>query len=290
MTGLMVFGDLNVDIVTENLSLGFRGFEEGDGLVFSNLKISVGGSAFNFADHAHAQYRDSYGPVTICGAIGRDAIADIVVTRINESGIMSELQRVNNADSGCAIILWDAAGHRMIINNAPNANLEWNPDADTFLPIIDGRIVYVSGYCLIGSNPRSCWWEKWFDDVKHRCSFLIIDVVPHRIHNLVQPERLLKYLGGADLIVSEVSTLRRVIGVGNPDEVVTEILARETKDILLARFGGAFILRYGKSGCDEQMVCKASGEFEVKSTDYASESEKVGYGDALLVRVLSEFL
>lgn len=290
MVPWVVFGDLNVDVTDDApLAIRFDEFSTCGGLTFGNLRLAPGGSAYNFCKNLLRYCDLDNQKVTVCGAIGLDDAGELLANHLRELGLACKLQTINKVATGCAIILWDSSQQRVIINNSPNANMQWwlESGAET-TELIRGKNVFLSGYCLIGTNYRAQWWQANFDLVRKQGRRLILDVVPHRIHGLIDKTSLKKYIFESDLVVSEVSTLRRVLDLGNVDETVTDFEAIELSSALMQHGSGKFVLRFGASGCDKQLLCRRGEVSEIRSTGHSIAAQKLGYGDELLVKTLIE--
>ena len=82
--------------------------------------------------------------------------------------------------------------------------------------------------------------------------------------------------------------MRRFLEMGEPVEQVSRAMAEQTAE-RLSEFYGRFILRYGPSGCDEQVIWDAqSNDLTWQETGHSKAADKRGYGDRLALAALKE--
>ena len=115
MTGVVVFGSINADLIftVETLPM------PGQTLMASAMTIEPGGKG---ANQAAAAARDG-APTTMAGAVGQDALAGVAMGGLSMTRV--DISRVARCitPTGCATICTDRAGRNQIIV-APGANLE----------------------------------------------------------------------------------------------------------------------------------------------------------------------
>ena len=118
---------------------------------------------------------------------------------------------------------------------------------------------------------------------------VVFDVVPHRIYETCLFERFRKVTEHVDVLISEVSTMRRFLGLGYKEEAIDRATAEETGRHLKPYYN-KFVLRWGPSGCDEQLLWDGqTARLEWEETGHRSTVDKRGFGDALAVRALRTF-
>lgn len=117
---VVVFGSINIDLVTRVA----RFPAPGETLTGSSFQIYAGGKGANqaiAASRAGAQVR-------LYGALGRDALADTLLTTLSSSAVATDgIARVEGP-SGCASILVAGSGENCIVV-VPGANEVADPDA-----------------------------------------------------------------------------------------------------------------------------------------------------------------
>jgi ribokinase len=117
---VVVFGSINIDLVTRVA----RFPAPGETLTGSSFRIYAGGKG---ANQAMAASRAG-AKVRLYGALGRDALADTVLTTLSSSAVATDgIVRVNGP-SGCASIVVAESGENCIVV-VPGANEAADPDA-----------------------------------------------------------------------------------------------------------------------------------------------------------------
>jgi ribokinase len=117
---VVVFGSINIDLVTRVA----RFPAPGETLTGSSFQIYAGGKGANQAIAASR----AGAKVRLYGALGRDALADTVLTTLSSSAVATDgIARVEGP-SGCASILVAESGENCIVV-VPGANEVADPDA-----------------------------------------------------------------------------------------------------------------------------------------------------------------
>jgi sugar/nucleoside kinase (ribokinase family) len=290
---VVVMGDINLDwVVRENLPFRFADLTANGVIVWSPIQELAGGSGLLFAAHAR---RRGYRPLLL-GRVGADASGRTVAEYLAESGIEPALTVDPSHNTGKAFIVRDLSDVRFLVNDGDNANahlcvgdVERHRDA-----IASCRVLYVSGYCV--KNRQAPRYEAAVRAMtlarggdQPRPPVVVFDVVPHRIYETYSFAEFRETTRHVDILISEVPTVRRFLGLGSRSEVVDHALAAEAAS-LLRPYYTRFILRYGPSGCDEQLLWDGTaGRMERQATGHAEAAEKRGLGDFLTVRELGAF-
>ena len=132
---LTTVGDVMVDVVSERLpAAGER--------AHGNVRLRAGGSAVNAALTAVELGADA----RVVGRIGRDAAGDLVMSTLQERGIVAHLARDEELPTGTAVALHDA----VVADRGANAHL--SPD-DIPSPL-HGDALLVSGFALFQPGSR----------------------------------------------------------------------------------------------------------------------------------------
>jgi ribokinase len=117
---VVVFGSINIDLMTR----AARFPAPGETLTGSSFQIYAGGKGANQAIAASR----AGAKVRLYGALGRDALADTVLTALSASAVATDgIARVDGP-SGCACILVAESGENCIVV-VPGANEVADPDA-----------------------------------------------------------------------------------------------------------------------------------------------------------------
>jgi sugar/nucleoside kinase (ribokinase family) len=289
---IVVLGDINLDLVTAApLPFKFAELRENGRMTWAVLDELPGGSGLNFARFA---LEAGFQPLLL-GCIGQDVAGGYLRDWLNQKGISAELQVSANHSTGRAFIARDANDIRFLVNNAPNANA----DLDTLLVdreearIRAAALLYVSGYCIQQrQSPRFTAALRAMEIAGGGAgkTAVVFDVVPHRIYETYSFAEFLRITSTVDVLISEVATMRRFLGLGDRSEVIDATLARETLN-QLSRYYRGCILRYGPSGCDMELLWRrdANDEPVTRETGHAQAADKRGYGDLLAIKTLRDF-
>jgi hypothetical protein len=118
---------------------------------------------------------------------------------------------------------------------------------------------------------------------------VVFDVVPHRIYEQLTFTQFRECTRGVDILISEVATVRRFLGLGSAAEAIDEQLARDTAARITTCYPRA-LLRYGPSGCDQEILVDANaGRLVRHSTGHDQATDKRGHGDRLAQVALRDF-
>jgi hypothetical protein len=122
-----------------------------------------------------------------------------------------------------------------------------------------------------------------------RAPTVVLDVVPHRIYEAMGFAEFLARTKHVDILISEVATMRRFLGLGNKADTIDKRMALDTAE----RIGQYFprtALRYGPSGCDEEILTdRRNGKTAHRATGHDRAADKRGYGDRLALSALSKY-
>lgn len=290
---VVVLGDVNLDwSVTDHLPFSFSDLAENGVITWAGIDEVPGGSGLNFAVFAQEA---GCRPLLI-GRVGDDPAGAFLRTRLADRGIAAALATDREAGTGRAFIVRDKRDVRLLVNNRGNANDSLREsDIDEHARAIRScRVLYVSGFCIKEqAAPRH---RAALRAMEHAGSsrarpkpVVVFDVVPHRLYEIYSFEQFRTITRHVDVLISEVATMRRFLALGSHDEHVDRSMAEETA----GRLGSCFrrlILRFGPSGCDEQLLLDADRDrLSHEQTGHDAMKDKRGFGDFLAVRALKEF-
>jgi sugar/nucleoside kinase (ribokinase family) len=198
--------------------------------------------------------------------------------------------------TGKAIIMRDSADIRLLINNKQNANqlLSLDDVEEHKDDIASCQVLYVSGYCISEvTTPRFQATLKAMEYAKQvntpNSPVTVFDVVPHRIYEKMTFDEFLSYTKNVDILISEVSTMRRFLNLGSKSETVDRNMAEETLTKTAAYYD-RIILRFGPTGCDEQVLWdKHTNSHAHNETGHKTAHDKRGFGDILTIKSLCDF-
>ena len=288
---VVTFGDLNLDwVVDGNVDFRWTDVAENGRTALGAMRELPGGSAFNFARFA----KEAGLSAGLGGVVGRDVAGVTITTELERLGIHHSVRIDPDRKTGCCFIARDAADVRLLFNAKENANHALAAqDIDRVIEgIRSAKILYVSGFCVrepselrYGAVRRL--FERFPD--KDSSPLQVFDVVPHRIYEKYSWTDFREITSSAAVLISEVATMRRFLSIGHPREFVDGRLAKETAQALRPYFQ-RMILRYGPSGCDDELLWDESTRREAHhATGHASASDKRGFGDKMAIRALTSF-
>jgi sugar/nucleoside kinase (ribokinase family) len=289
-------GDVNIDyVVKKNLPFKFSSLLNNGAIWWEDIDDIPGGSALNICAIANKEgYRS-----LLLSKVGNDTAGITITNWLKEINVATSFPWVVNRPTGKAIIIRDDGDIRLLINNKQNAN-DWlsTDDIENHKnDITSCRVLYISGYCIsLEDAPRfqavllAMEYARSAKEIDLTESpAVVFDVVPHRIYEKYTFEEFLKYTRNVDILISEVATMRRFLGRGSKSEVIDYKMAEETiKEI--GQYFNRLVLRYGPSGCDEQLLWdQTTDDFCHNETGHHLAEDKRGFGDLLTIRCLRDF-
>lgn len=279
-----VIGDIAYDtIIVEPVNLSTN--DHAGRNIWAPFREAPGGSGLLAAREAK---RNGLNPI-LYGSLGKDVYAEAIQEYLVRNDIAHKLY-YSSWPTAHILIMRDCNCERIIICNKENANLHNAPEIATELDrtISSTDILYVSGYCLVPSSERRASVISLLERMGSRC-IKILDVVPHRIYDLLPCESIIRLCGLCDIIISGVNTIKQVIGEENvgpcfdPAEIQNVALGLRSR----VKFSN-LVLRWGELGCNEQAVFDRNGDLcLITSIDNPSA---VGAGDDAFFRILPDLL
>jgi sugar/nucleoside kinase (ribokinase family) len=288
---IVVMGDINLDWSCKNL-LSFAFSELVINGVIEWLPIAElpGGSGINFARFAQ---EIGYRPVLL-GKIGDDPAGRFIYGWLQERGLEAGISVDTSLSTGKAFIVRDKDDIRFLVNNTPNANRALSAsDTEQYADLLSSsKVLYISGYCLMDREaPRreaTLTAMRLAHEGDH--THIVFDVVPHQFYKIYSFQEFQELTSEVDILISEVATMRRFLEMGDRQEEITRSLAQDTAEHLVElRLYDQFILRFGPSGCDEQVIWDTrTADLVWEETGHEDARDKRGYGDRLTLRVLKD--
>jgi sugar/nucleoside kinase (ribokinase family) len=288
---IVALGDINMDyVVAGNLAFPFSSILTNGLIYWEEIDEVPGGSGLNFCSFAaEAGYR-----CLLLGRVGNDSAGEAIARWLTKRHVEFPQHWGTPTATGRALILRDSDGIRLIINNRNNANHALNAaDIERNLPASSSsRVLYVSGYCL--SDPQTARYNAAIHAMAHvrsgpRPPTIVFDVAPHRIYERLSFEEFRECTRHVDILISEVATMRRFLGVGSSAEKIDLAMAQDTAERMTTDYSRV-VMRYGPSGCDEEiLIDKNAGRFLHQATSHDQVGDKRGYGDRLALCALRDF-
>jgi len=287
---LTLMGDLNVEYST-TLETSFLSLDR-DCLAYRDVTSSVGGSAANLALAA----RKLFSTVNVIGRVGADILGEHIARRFADAGVNLLCAPLSGESTGVSLYVRDAStehplGNRLlIINKGANrlvdvAEIERNRSA-----IGSSNCLFVDGYCFV-DEPRRGAAERALDIAAEAGVLVAFDLVPHDAYRIFALDEASRWLKKADVIIAEVRTIRRLLGLESDDEVSDAKLVHETFKVLQDTFGEKYFnLRFGAGNIDQSLLCRPGRAPELRWNRYVETDEPRGFGDRLSAVELAEYL
>jgi sugar/nucleoside kinase (ribokinase family) len=288
---IVALGDINLDyVVANNLSFPFSSLKENGIIYWEEINEVPGGSALNFCVYAKEAGYESL----LLSKIGSDVAGEVIATWLRQNKIDLSSTGTINYPTGKALIMRDKSDIRLLVNNKTNANhfLDQNDINENKAAIAACRVLYISGYNISEIQmPRYGATLQAMEYAKStpRPPVVVFDVVPHRIYEKLTFDQFQDCTKNVDILISEVATARRFLGLGSKSETIDKDMAKDTAN-RMSEYYGKLILRYGASGCDKQILLnKGGGQFSLEETGHNLQADKRGFGDKLTIRALRDF-
>jgi sugar/nucleoside kinase (ribokinase family) len=293
---IVAMGDINLDtVVPQFLPYEFTTVTN-NRLTFASIEESYGGSGLIFCLQAEKFGCSAF----LLSKVGDDLTGNKIQEELNRHPLIEFPQSlVSKAPTGHAIIIRDQAQVRLLVNNDNNANFQLTQDdvARCAHEIDACKVLHISGYCIKErGHPRfqatlqAMEIARRGQDVKKPA--IILDVVPHRIYEDFTFSEFYAITQNVDILVSEVATMRRFLGLGDRSETIDRELAFETLT-KASRFYRNLVLRFGPSGCDSQVAwCRQNQQTEyLEDTGHSrlDPAQQRGFGDILTLNALKNF-
>jgi sugar/nucleoside kinase (ribokinase family) len=273
----------------KSLSFSFADLVTNGVIEWAAIDELPGGSGLNFA---HFAYEEGYVPLLL-GKIGADSAGAFIKNWLKEYSLDDGIFETAECGTGKAFIIRDKSDIRFLVNNQPNANTELSPaDINQFsTEIITTPILYISGYCAMYPDvPRKAALDRAVEIAQQDSQkWLVFDVVPHQIYNIYNFAKFLDLTRHVNILISEVATMRRFLGLGDRSEKITAQEVNQTAHKLTDYYPN-FILRYGPSGCDYEYIWNGQTRQGIyNDTDHKLAADKRGFGDRLTIKALKDY-
>jgi sugar/nucleoside kinase (ribokinase family) len=280
---IVVLGDVNMDCcVTENLQFAFSSLTQNGCIAWHPINERPGGTGLNFAVEAQ---RFGYCPLLV-GRIGNDYAGHCLREYLSNLNLSKGIYVDSFAPTGRSIIVRDLNDVRLLVDNGRNANRSLTEgDVEVYSEeIINAQILYISGYCIKDPEaPRLRAVRKAVDIAMSGNVIIAFDVVPHKIYSTYTLSELHEIIPRIDILISEVATMRRFLGIGCSSEILCEDICAQTLEIIKNKYSRC-ILRWGQSGLDCELLWDRTKDITIRrSNDHAGESDKRGFGDRVAI-------
>jgi sugar/nucleoside kinase (ribokinase family) len=288
---LTLMGDLTVEFSSRLADVQFSALEH-DQLRYAPIMISVGGTAANLALAAI----ERFAAVNVLARVGDDAFGGLVLATLSGRGVRTLLPPSRIASTGLAMYLRDSApgvekGVRLLVIDRGANRLVDTTDVEEHMSTIrESDAFFVDGYCFL-EEPRCAASQHAMQLAQEAGVFVALDLVPHDAHRFFRLRNVTRWFERADLVISEVRTIRRILGLASAEEVKDAEAAYDTWRVLDATVPGrAFQLRFGAGNVDQSLHCQPGQEPELRDNGYMGAAEPRGFGDRLSAADLADFL
>lgn len=285
-----MIGDLRLDVRVRLSNLRFADLDS-DRFERAPVDVSVAGTAANFARHAVRHFA----AVNVLAAVGDDVFAGSIARVLQSIGATALLTTVPGADTGSVVIVRDAAtsqrprGARLLVSGDPAPSQLLSPsDVDAGRDVIAASdLLVIDGYSLL--HPTSAAAVRRAVDIASGAGVLVcFDIVPHDIDRYRSYLELLPLLELADVVIVEVPTLARLIGMpsGEDADGAHAVLARASsalpRTLWLARRG---------ADCMEIGIAYRDPDVRMEyDTGYTASADPTAYGDRVAAAELRWWL
>ncbi|WP_187438255.1 carbohydrate kinase family protein [Actinomadura decatromicini] len=261
----------------------------GDLSLWTPMADVPGGTSYHFAAAAG---RHGHTPVVV-GAIGADVAGRAITEALTDGAIGHRLAVDERRPTGRAIIGYGTTGARIMFasRGAANEGLSGTAvrEAVEALPGFDA--VWVSGLSLTRKGtPTYASVREIAAGAAAGGVRLLFDVVPHEFHrHFSDVPSIAAEVGPIHGLVSELPSARRLLGLGDAGETLTERLLDETAELLLEQVT-ATVLRYRSGSAYRQSVRTRDGLVKDLERPIPERLGLRGYGDTMTCEVLSELV
>jgi sugar/nucleoside kinase (ribokinase family) len=282
-------GDLIVEFSTRLDRVAFTSLHR-DRLEYSAIQPSIGGTAGNLALSA----RDHFADVNVLSRVGGDAFGRAVLDKLEAAGIRLLLSPLPDASTALSIYLRDTAsvapnGVRLIVVDQGANRFVEPSDVDRHADAIQGSdVFFLDGYCFL-DDPRREAAQHAMEVARHGGVPIVLDLVPHDAHRYFSAAEVSGLVELADILIIEVRTIRRILGLPSPEEVRDARLAHEACEFARRLFPGTiFMLRFGAGNIDESLHLRPGGTPQLRRNGYLGDPNPRGFGDRLTAADLAE--
>ena len=287
---LTLMGDLNVEFST-TLENVFSSLDH-DCLTYQAIKTSVGGTAANLAVAA----KKFFSEVNVIGRVGEDALGEQIRRLFTDKRVSLLCSPLPGGTTGISLYIRDGApiqnhGIRLLIIDRGANHLIDITEIERNRAVISGsNALFVDGYCFM-NEPRRSAADHALDIARDAGVLVAFDLVPHDAYRVFTLQEASRWLKKADMIITEVRTIRRLLGLESDDEVTDLELVDETFRILKNMLGEKFFnLRFGNGNIDRSMLFRPGKASELRWNHYVNTDEPRGFGDRLSAAELAEYL
>jgi sugar/nucleoside kinase (ribokinase family) len=287
---LTLMGDLNVEF-SATLESSFSTLRR-DCLTYRGITTSVGGTAANLAFAA----KRFFAKVNVIGRVGEDALGQHIDKSFADQNVSLLCPHLPDKSTGISLYIRDSTpvhhcGIRLLISDKGANRFVDVADIERNRAVITGsNALFVDGYCFV-DEPRRGAADLALDIARDAGVLVAFDLVPHDAHRVFTLDETSRWLKKADMIITEVRTIRRLFGLESDDVVIDLELVDEAFKVLKDKFGEKYFnLRFGTGNIERSMLCRPGRTPELRWNYYVETNEPRGFGDRLSATELAEYL
>lgn len=286
-----ILGDVMVDISCDIGEHLFRNITQ-QTFLYRPISMRVGGTGVGLA----VACRDYFRRVNLLCKLGDDSLGEVVRKYLLANEVKAHCVLDPEVPTGLVLELNETASDeplRLMIGSAISAGRNLTVrDVEERADLLSETDVFATdGYCIL-RQPRRDATFRAIELGRSNGAIVVFDIVPHDAHNYLSLAKLRPFLDMADIIVTEVRTIRHFLEISAPSEVYNRELAVETIELLRQIFPAtSFFLRYGNRNMSNHSLIAVPGRpYKHKYNGYSESERKVGFGDRLTASDLKEYL
>jgi sugar/nucleoside kinase (ribokinase family) len=283
---ICLIGDLTLDSITH---LSDTDLSSLDTSIYkrTSIELTLGGTVVH---PAIAASQLDFSRVSLIGKIGVDPIDKLpdlagqaMIEYLEQHNIQCFLGKDTKASTGKTIIMYFADDNRILVaDRAANASFNHKDITPDLINVIEtSDILFISGYWLMLSE-QALTTIDLAKKAEAKGKLTVLDVVPHRIYQILNRDTFIDYTASIQVLVSEVNTVRRLFPEVEMFDVNLEVdkIAK-----VLLQYYKCVILRPSN---DIQYVFDHQGLVTQENTGYSSANpnQLSGFLDKATIKLL----
>jgi sugar/nucleoside kinase (ribokinase family) len=263
-----------------------------DSLIYSDITVSAGGTAANFALEAVSHFRT----VNLLGHLGNDVFGSFVRDTLVQQGIHVCCEQSPDTKTAVAIYLRDVSnfatnGVRLLLVDRGANRLHNVRQVERYrATICQSDLFYADGYCLMEEPRRSA--TLYAMTLAHTSNVVVaFDLVPHDAYRYFSLDDFKQWVQLMDVLIVEVRGIRAMLGLPWEEEIHDPQKAYDTWAVFEEKFPGKDVyLQFGAGNIDESLLCRSGHMPEWRANGYVGNSKPRGFGDRLAAANLAAYV
>ncbi|GLZ10915.1 hypothetical protein Acsp04_11500 [Actinomadura sp. NBRC 104425] len=291
---LVVLGDVMIEARADLPGVRFADVAA-DRLAYAPARAVVAGTAVNMARCAAGYFRR----VAVLGKIGDDAFTPVIRRELRRMGVRDLLCVEPGAANGVAVMLRDGAeppargrgdgrggpdgrrGVRLLVvdDHGPGRRLTESEVHRAAPAIRRADALFADGYALLAPVSRAAL-RAAVRIAREAGTLVAFDLVPHDVDRRLPAAEAVPVLEAADVVITEVPTLARLLGLPVPCDASG---VRDMLPVLDRMVGGRplWLLRHGPSSLEDVVAYRREHVLVEYPTGYGPGVRRTGFGDRL---------